>query len=266
MTENTPASEPVLRDSQTVQYFDNYVPDYSDKQSKHVDAVIENFIRPFAGQNSSLVEIGGGTGSLLRLLLDKTDLKDLCAIDVSKNSLRICKQRSGCETYVGSICDAEFVRQLPRQFDFATVSFLLHHLIGKSRSQSLIFARQAIENSLKLVRPGGYLIVFEPLFGPESAMTRVFYAKKFTTRFISKRLPLFGRANNLGEPVVSYLTEEQMLAILESNADCELCAAYADEAQPTRLMQWAGIRRWADGCFVVRKLDAQCAAERKMVA
>lgn len=257
MPEKEPRAPPPLRDRRTVRYFDSYLPDYSNKLSPHLEDVIAEVIEPFTDQSSSLVDIGSGTGSLLRVIMHKAKIEHLCAIDVSGKSLEECRKSIHCDTYLASICEAESVEQIPKGFDFAIVSYVLHHLIGKSRRASMRLAAQAVKNALSLVKGGGHVVIFEPLYGPAFAMTSVFYAKKLVTTFTSKRVRVFSNSNNIGAPVVSYLTERQMLGIIDSIDGCQLVKTYVDEKKPTWMMRMAGIRRWADSCLVLQKVASE---------
>jgi SAM-dependent methyltransferase len=243
----------VLKDDQTVQYFDNYVPDYCEERSVYIEEVIQRLGMP----TSSLVDIGCGTGSLLAALRDHTQIRDFCGIDVSRKSLEKCTERLACEVHAGSICDANFIGGVGRQYDFAIVVAVLHHLIGGTRRESQAFARQAVLNSLKLVKPGGHLIVMEPVFKPACLNTGIFYLKKLITRFTTRRVSFFGHWNNIGEPVVSYFTHEQLVTLLGALEGCEVREEYENRHRLKWMMRLAGFQGRADSYVVVRKLPAE---------
>jgi SAM-dependent methyltransferase len=242
----------VLKDDQTVQYFDNYVPDYCEERALYIEDVVNRLGTP----ESSLVDIGCGTGSLLKELKNHTPIADFCGIDVSRKSLDKCRERLECETHAGSICDAEFMGGVGRQFDFAVVMAVLHHLIAPTRRESKAFARQAVLNSLKLVKDGGHLIVMEPVFSPAWLATAIFHVKRFVTRFTSKRVGLLGYWNNIGEPVVSYFTQAQLVEMLSSIEGCEVREVHAEPHRVKWMMRLAGFRERADAYVVVRKLGS----------
>jgi SAM-dependent methyltransferase len=262
MTKTTRTPPPLLRDRQTVAYFDTYVPEYSESRS----AYLENVVRQLADEDSSLVDVGCGTGNLLKRICQHVPLKRIGAVDVSHKSLDKCRDRIPCDVFQGSICDAAFVDGIPQEYDFALIVSVLHHLIGRTRGESMVFAGQAIENALKLVKQGGYVIVQEPVFKPALMMAAVFYLKKLVTRFTSKRVAVFANRNNIGQPVVSYLTHGQLMKMVRSIDGCDVCDTHLERRDVSWLMRMAGIWRRADSCVVLKKTSRTQPAQRKRAA
>jgi 2-polyprenyl-3-methyl-5-hydroxy-6-metoxy-1,4-benzoquinol methylase len=240
---------PILKDQRTVDYFDSHLPEYSDKRSVYIEDVLNRL----ATEESSLVDIGCGAGTLLKQIEKNTPIRKFCGIDLSEKILEKCKERVNCDIYRGSICDAEFMRNIPEKFDFAIVASVLHHLIWKNRKQSMEFAKQAVENSLKVVKDGGYLILLEPTFHPAFMMSALFYVKKLVTKFTTKRVGILGYWNNIGEPVVSYFTDQQLIAMLASIDGCEIYETFAERQGISWVIRMAGIWGRANSFVVLRK-------------
>jgi hypothetical protein len=57
--------------------------------------------------------------------------------------------------------------------------------------------------------------VYEPGISPAWTGFLLFYAKRLVTRFISRRVQLFDKWNNIGAPVISYLTSGQLTKLVE---------------------------------------------------
>ena len=108
-----------------------------------------------------------------------------------------------------------------RNYDYCTLGAVLHHLIGKNRKVSATYAAQCLKNSMALLKPGGYLIIFEPTHSPAFLMTIVFYLKKIVGHFADKRVELFAKWINFGHPVVSYYTVEQVLQMVDNLQDTD---------------------------------------------
>lgn len=210
------------------------------------------FITEHCRVNSSLVDIGCGTGNILKYIKDHTHIEHLYGIDISENYLEKTQENVGCQTLQGSILDDDFAESISNKFDFAILAAVLHHLVGKTRKQSRINASIAISNALKVLKPGGHLLIWEPVFYPEFMMDAVFYAKRFMTKFTSRRIQILGRLNNIGAPVVSYFTSEQLEGLFADISGCHIADKWIKEKKPTALMRLAGITRRADITLILR--------------
>ena len=210
-------------------------------------------INHYSHDDSSLVDIGCGTGTILEIIKKETKLKNLCGIDVSQNSLLKTEERVGCETLLGSVLDNDFVERVPGKFDFAVLAAVLHHLIGKTRKESRNFAALAVLNSLKMLKDGGYLIVSEPTFYPSFPMTILFYIKKLVTTVTSKRVQILNAANNIGAPVVSYFTIDQLIEIFKHSSLCQIVNTDIEESKLSLLMRLAFITQRSDTTVITRK-------------
>ena len=218
------------------------------------------WIRRLAGDDSSLVEVGCGSGNVLAYLRDETGVVRLAGIDVSARSLEHARGRTACETHHGSILDADLVAGLAGRFDFAVLGAVLHHLVGRTRRASRGRARRALAHAVSLVRPGGHVILHEPVFYPPWTMSLVFYAKRVASALTPRRLELFDRWNNLGAPVVSYYTNEDLRRMVEADARAELLDLRSEPAYLSRLQRAVAIRRREDTTIVVRRRDPACAS------
>jgi SAM-dependent methyltransferase len=246
-----------VKDAATEAYFDSWTPEY-DASSRFSPAV--EWIRRLAGEGSTLVDIGCGTGNVLAYLRAETGLTRLAGIDVSPRYLEQARERVGCETHQGSILDDGLVASLAGRFDFAVLGAVLHHLVGRTRRASRERARRALVHAVSLVRPGGHLILHEPVFYPPWTMDLVFYVKRVASALTSRRLELFHYLNNLGAPVVSYYTNEDLRRIVEEDPRAEILDLRSVPALLTPLQRAVFIRRREDTTVVVRRRDAACAS------
>jgi glycosyltransferase involved in cell wall biosynthesis/SAM-dependent methyltransferase len=246
------AGEPdsgVREDVATAAYFDAHVPEYSIKRLAHV----AGFLDRHAGPGSSLIDLGCGTGNTLEHLQASTPPAIVAGLDVSARCLERTRQRLGCATYQGSIYDPGIVDAIEDRFDFALLSAVLHHLIGRTRTESRRYARLALQNAARLLRPGGHLLVVEPIFYPSRAMDAVFHVKKATSRLTTRRIPVLGYWNNIGAPVVSYYTNEQLADMVTSVGGLTIVERHIDPAPPAPFV--GRIIRKTDTTLIAR-LDA----------
>lgn len=219
----------VSHDQGTVDYFDEHLIDYGVGRLEFAAQAIASRKR----DGDSVVDLGCGTGNTLAHVREVTGLTDLVGIDVSERVLEKTRERVGCETVLGSILDRELAERHRERFDFAVVAAVLHHLIGRTRRASKALAAQAVENALTMLRPGGHLVVVEPIFYPSLAMDAVFYVKKAVTTITSDRVKVLGKwDNNIGAPVVSYMTNEELFELIRAGGRAEIVD---QEVSPERL-------------------------------
>ncbi len=243
-------------DAKTEAYFDARIPEYDATRF----APAAEWIRRLAGEGSTLVDVGCGSGNVLAYLRAETDLRRLTGMDVSPRCLEQARERVGCETHEGSILDAGLVERLAGRFDLAMLGAVLHHLVGRTRRASRERARLALVHSLSLVRPGGHVLILEPAFYPSWMMDVLFYVKTLAVKLTSRRLELFDQWNNLGAPVVSYYTNEEMRHMVVEDPRAELLDRRSVPAYLSSLQRAAFIRRREDTTLVVRRRDATCAS------
>jgi SAM-dependent methyltransferase len=160
----------------------------------------------------------------LLFLAGATGIDQLVGVDVSEKSLALTRDRVGCDVHLGSIVDPGLATQIGRRFDFAVVAAVLHHLIGSTRAESRRYAQQAVHNALSLLNPGGHLVVFEPVWYPRLAMDALFYVKKLVSSITPKRVTIFDTWNNIGAPVVSYYSNEELLRMVTAGGRAEIVA------------------------------------------
>lgn len=197
---------------ETESYFDEELPEYSLERYKFVIEVINEY----ANENSNLIDIGCGSGNILELIRKTTKIKNLAGLDIANNYLDIVKKRlESCKVYLGSILDEKITDIVNEKYDFVLIGAVLHHLVGKNRKISRENVKLAITNALKILKMGGHLIILEPIFEPKISMDILFYIKKFVISITNKRVSIFSYWFNIGAPLVSYLTEKELLKILK---------------------------------------------------
>ena len=205
-------------DDKTLDYFDRYTPPYDPKRFQFaIDYLCQN-----AKPEQTLLDIGCGDGATLGLLKQTTPVQNFCGLDISANYLRKAEELLQCKTIEGSILDDDLVQKHAGQFDYCTLGAVIHHLIGKSRRESFEFATRCMRNSYTLLRPGGSLIIFEPTFTPAWLMTVAFWIKKLVTQISSSRVEVGGKWANLGQPIVSYYTSQQILALANQLPEAQI--------------------------------------------
>lgn len=239
-----------MRDKKTAAYFDAAVPEYDNRRLKEA----LDMVNRFRAAGSSLVDIGCGTGGALEFFKKETGISELCGIDISEKSLSKARQRTGCETFTGSILEKDLPEKVSKRYDFALLLSVLHHLIGRTRGESVKLAELALRNALALLKRGGYLIVEEPTYSTTFAMAMLFYIKKLTTTITSDRITLGRRlANNIGAPVVSFYSDDRMIKMLSGLKDVTIADINLKKGRIRPSWRLALITRSGDLTVAIRK-------------
>lgn len=197
----------------TVDYFDSHAHHYSNQRIKGVASIISHRVTP----DSTVCDVGAGGGETLQRLAKELRLKrrNLTAMDVSQTSLdRVHERMPRASTELVSILDDEALIPYQGGFDVVLMAAVLHHLVGGTRKTSYDDAQHGLRNAFRLVRPGGILVVLEPVFSPRIASSSLFWIKRGTTSLTDQRLPMFGYWNNLGAPVVAFYTPRQVQGMI----------------------------------------------------
>lgn len=234
-------------DTATIEYFDSHTPEYSLDRLDHA----ASFIRANATPESKLLDVGCGVGNTLEFMAREAGIGHIAGLDVSAKILAQTRDRLGCTAFHGSILDHELVESIGPEFDFVVVAATLHHLIGDNRRDSKERARLAVQNSLSLVRRGGHLVIHEPIYAPRASTWLLFWVKKGLTAVTSKRISVGGYWANIGPPVVSYLTNDELLAMARGAAAGEVVDTHSERSDPP-LIARPVLRRW-DTTVVLRK-------------
>lgn len=163
---------------------------------------------------------GSGGGETLRGLAQELGLKrrNLTAMDVSRNSLaRVTEKMPRVQTALVSVLDDEALTPYEGTFDVVLAAALLHHLVGSTRRASMNDAVHGLSNAMRMVKPGGTLVVLEPVYRPRTASSTLFWMKRATTSMTDQRISVFGYWNNVGAPVVSFYSPTQVLEMVKQS-------------------------------------------------
>lgn len=221
-------------DPSTLDYFDSHVIEYLEERLE----VPARLIREYGREGASVIDVGCGVGNTLEYLVKATDVREVAGMDISPRCLAAVERRLGCSTYLDSILDDGLHERVQRRFDFVVVAAVLHHLIGRNRRESRAHAAHAISNALKLLRPGGVLIIHEPVYSPRVVTGSLFWIKKGVTRLTPERVEVLSKWANIGPPVVSYLTRDQLVAMTEATAGVDMIFTYTEPIKPPAPISW----------------------------
>jgi len=196
--------------SHTKQYFDRYKPRYSEGRIAPVLAYLKG------KKDFTILELGCGDAVNLKKISTVTKNVRFFGIEESEGYRKLWPFRSD-DFFVRSVLEDNLEPKINQKFDFILIAYLFHHLIGRSRSQSMQNVDKCLKSAKSMLKKGGTILILEPIFEPSSLMTALFYVKKFFSLFSKNRIKVFGYWNNIGAPIVSYLSEKQLKEIIEIN-------------------------------------------------
>ncbi len=192
------------------EYFELHCRDYHPRPLR----VALRWIGNLLDEDDDLFDVGCGTGLMLEAM-SSAGVTHLAGCDTASAALKVAAERVDFTPHLGSILDDDFVEGLG-DYRFVTVTAVLHHVVGSTRRSSRVMAETAVRNALTLVRPGGRLVIMEPTYRPRWAMTALFWAKRALGALIGNRRCELGRWNNLGAPLVSFYSPDEVVAIVEA--------------------------------------------------
>lgn len=198
--------EPFIGDEKTRAYYNKYATHYNPAQ---FEFALQHICR-HQNPDTRLIDVGCGDGAILSLIRQNTRVRDLTGMDISKEYLSHVEKIPDCKAILGSILDPELANSHAEEYDFCTLARVFHHLVGRSRRESYQIACRSLNNALKLLKPGGYLIILEPTYKPAFLMSAVFHIKRLFSGFSDSRIHIGKSWMNIGPPVVSFYTASQM--------------------------------------------------------
>ena len=233
----------MIDDRQTAEYFDRFTPHFAPKRFNFA----LDFLQAHATEEQALIDVGCGDGATLAMVRDGSPIANLWGLDVAGACLKKAEAETGCSTIHGSILDPTIVSRYEEQFDYAILGAVLHHLIGRTRRASLDAATLCVAHTLRLLKRGGHLIIFEPTYEPRWAMWCAFWMKRIVGSMISSRLELGRSWLNVAQPVVSYYSVDQVRGMLRSHDVGQVVELLSGRTRLVWLIKYAGL------CLILRR-------------
>ncbi|MEI8390616.1 MAG: class I SAM-dependent methyltransferase [bacterium] len=234
----------------TAEYFNENVPEYCLERF----GLIVDFIKKQVKSDSNFLDIGCGAGNVLQMIQDQTGIQDLYGMDIAENYLNETGKKVEFKSILGSILDEEIVGKYKNKFDFVMLSAVLHHLIGDSRADSIELAKKALDNAFQLVKPQGYFLLVEPAYAPTISNDFIFNIKKFFSSFVDGRIELFTQGLNIGDPIVSFLTPDQIKNMMQNIDNNELLGEKISSNGVPLAMRFLFVKGTYNTNFISRKI------------
>ena len=173
------------------------------------DSEILGFIVNRAIPGEIVLEVGGGSGAFLDLILNSTSVRDACNVELVADTYR--NQVNGSISLVrGTALSLPF---RDGSCDWVIAKNLLHHLVANTRRRSVSNASLALSEIARVTKCGGYVIIVEQYNRIWICCTALFYL----TLLLSKtgfRSRYFGWDT---DALVSFLTPREIGTMVRAN-------------------------------------------------
>ena len=142
-------------------YFDSH----SHRHNYHKDPNFYNkiiqFFKKFDDKkNIRRLDVGCGDGIFIKSLIDGGIKGNIIGSDVSHSMINYAKENLSGKQIELILADGFHLPIREKEkFDFIHLDMVLHHLIGKSRSESIQLAQSLLNNLSKLIQKNGFIII-----------------------------------------------------------------------------------------------------------
>jgi SAM-dependent methyltransferase len=208
-----------------------------------VDYPLVNFLQNNLSREAKILEVGGGSGYLLKLFADKGYF-NLFNGEIVPD---VYQQTSPFIQLIGT--DALNLSFRNDSFDCAIIKDLLHHLVGKTWKRSKLNAHRAIEELKRVVRDGGFIAVLELCNEDKLANFLLYHITKILAK-INIGLPFIGLDKGV---IASMLTQKEVLDLLVGK-DVELLLQKVVKHNVLRRQKWTGLWRNIYSVLLIVKL------------
>lgn len=197
-----------------------------------------NFVLQFIKPGDDVLDVGGASGIFLSELLKRSPVNFNAHLFEIDEFYKKRIKDSQIHFIKGSILNTDQTKM----FDIVLARQVLHHLIGSSFRQTKLNQIKALQNLWKLVKPEGYLIVEEVVNNNKLASKIIFHGSK-----IAKLSGLKVKSLELGRVIVCFMAQDQLIEIIQSLENANICGQQFDEwnfdglMKATNLMNNVGV-------------------------
>jgi len=157
------------------EFFDKNVNVYGKVSPARDDYYFLDFIKTKQNQSSNLLDIGGGVGTFVKLVVNSCPNINVTVLDPSEKSLNAID-----DTRIRKL-NGELPNQIPLNltFDYIHVNTVFHHITGSSIRSSKELVRKSLFVIKEYLNDDGFLLIcelfYESYLIPSLSRTLIFY-------------------------------------------------------------------------------------------
>ena len=178
------------------------------------DPLMIDFIHNHMSSGDRILEVGGGSGAFLDLVLENTNIKEAYNLELVYEAYKKQVNDNIC-LMGGNALDLPFK---DHSFDWVVVKNLLHHLVGRTRRESKAFAKRGVGELTRVTKDGGYILILDEYNKYKLFSSILFYLTLFFSIF-SISFKSFGWGKNV---IVSFLTPDETKNFLAKSGKIEI--------------------------------------------
>lgn len=215
---------------------------FMDYEASVVDSrLLDRALHIIRGPRLRVCDVGGATGVFL------DTLQGLSAHSIEGTVMDLSgayRQHLANDTLIfqqASIVDNDVA---DGTYDLVTARHVLHHLVGSTEKATIALQRKAIEEMLRITKPGGFVLIEEHVNQVKSFSRVIYYASRFANRW-----GLRWRYFEVGSVVVRFMTPGELTDMVETIANGDSARIVETEYEKrevglrwklTQLMAYAG--------------------------
>jgi ubiquinone/menaquinone biosynthesis C-methylase UbiE len=182
------------------------------------DLFLIDFIGNHASGEDKILEVGGGSGAFLDLVIENTNVKEAYNVELVAQIYKNQVNEKIC--LIGG--DALNLPFKDCTFEIVVVKNLFHHLVGRTRKQSKENVLQTIKELIRVAKKGGYVIILELFNRYNFFSSIIFYLTLFFSCF-GLHFEMIGLRKNV---IVSFLTPNEIMKFLREFRKVEIILKY----------------------------------------
>ena len=190
------------------------------------DPIIISFIRSNASSEDKILEVRGGSGAFLDLVLENTSIKETYNVELVFETYKKQVNENIC-LIGGNALDLPFK---DCSFERVVIKNLLHHLVGRTRRESKAFTKRAVEELIRVTKDGGYIIILDQYNRHRFFSSVIFYLTLFFSVF-GINFKSFGWGKNV---IVSFLTPDEIKNLLTGAGNVEIVLSMENRLDVSR--------------------------------